>query len=148
MMRNEKRDQFYLFTQQDITQVQASILLLQITGNQMFGVGYPLVAQHSDYGSHSQFVEELKYRDRHTYTQVGDLSFWNERRVKSVHLCNQLTGNSAFASSHFISRSYCTNSRLISVSTLQLKTHSRKQTHVTVTGSSDSVTVIIRFLVN
>jgi hypothetical protein len=76
-------------------------LLLQITGNQMFGAGYPLVAQYSDYGSYSQLVEELKCRDTHTYAQLGDLSFWKERRVKSLHLCNQLTGNSAFASPHF-----------------------------------------------
>jgi hypothetical protein len=48
----------------------ASILLLQITGNQMFGDGYPLVAQHSDYGSYSQFVEELNYRDTLTHSSA------------------------------------------------------------------------------
>lgn len=97
------------------------------------------------------FVESvnwLKGWNIETHAQLGDLSFWKESRVKSVHLFIQLTGNSAFASCHFIGWSYCTDSRLVSVSTLTAKTHSRKQTQFGVTGSSESVIVNITFLVN
>jgi len=110
----------------------------------------------------SQLVEELKYRGTNTrahtrthtptrtrmHAQLCDLSFWKKSRVKSVLLFIQLTRNNAFALCHSISWSHCTDSRLISVSTLTAKTHSRKQTHVGVTGSSESVIVIITFLVN